>query len=331
MAVRIVFTGKQEIEVREYEAQEPEAGQVAVRSLYSLMSTGTENICFNRLFAEGTNWHNWVKYPFYPGYSLIGEVTEIGPDVAEDIKVGDRVALRSSHASHHVLSAAHCYPVPDGIDLKDAAWFSLGKIAWQGARAADYRLGDTVLVIGAGPIGQMSLRWAVAADADAVIAVDPWERRLEYARRGGATAGIASTVEECRDELRRLLGDKLPRVVLDATGNAAVLPHALRLAANRGRVALIGDTGTPGEQRLTGDILMRGLTLTGAHDGHNDAEWNNATITAHLFRQVLAGRFNISGLITHTFLPDQAAEAYRLANAHREETLGILFDWTGVS
>jgi 2-desacetyl-2-hydroxyethyl bacteriochlorophyllide A dehydrogenase len=291
------------------------------------MSTGTENICFNRLFADDTSWHRWVQYPFYPGYSMIGEVTELGPDVAS-LKVGDHVALRASHSSWHVLSAAHCYSVPDGIDLKDATWYSLGKIAWLGARAAGYTLGDTVVIVGAGPIGQMSLRWAAAADADAIIVVDPWEGRLQYARRGGATACIASTVEGCREEVRLILGDRLPRIVMDATGNAEVLPHALGLAANRGRVVLMGDTGYPGEQRLTGDVVNRGITITGAHDGHNDAEWNNATITAHLFRQVLAGRFDISGLITHTFTPDQGAEAYRLANTRREQTLGILFDWT---
>jgi threonine dehydrogenase-like Zn-dependent dehydrogenase len=118
---------------------------------------------------------------------------------------------------------------------------------------------------------------------------------------------------------------------MDVTGNAEVLAHALGLVANRGRVVLMGDTGFPGEQRLTGNVVNRGVTITGAHDTHNDAEWNNATIPAHLFRQVLAGRFNVSGLITHTVTHEQVAEAYRLANAHREETLGILFDWTRTS
>jgi len=327
MAVRLVFTRKQQVVIEEFQPVRPEAGQVAVKSLYSLMSTGTENICFNRLFADGTSWHKWVRYPFYPGYSMIGEVAEVGPDVT-GFNVGDRVALRASHRSWHVLPASHCFPVPAGIDSKDATWFSLGKIAWLGARAADYAMGDSVLIIGAGPIGQMSLRWAAAADVDSIIMVDPSQRRLEYARAGGATGCIASTVQQCREEVGTLLGDRSPRIVMDATGNAEVLVHALGLAANHGRVVLMGDTGYPGEQRLTGDVVNRGVTITGAHDTHNTAEWNNATITAHLFRQVLAGRFNISGLITHTFKPEQAAEAFHLANTRRAETLGILFDWT---
>lgn len=327
MAVRFVFTGKQEVQLETFEPKPPAAGQVAVRALYSLMSTGTENICFNRLFAEGTTWARWVQYPFHPGYSMIGEVAEVGPEV-EGLKVGDRVALRASHGSWHVTAAANCYPVPDGIDLKEATWFALGKIAWLGARAANYVLGDTVLMVGAGPIAQMALRWAAAADVDRLLVVDPWEKRHPYALRGGADACIAGTVETCREEVLRLLGGRLPRVVMDATGNAAVLSHALGLAADRGRVMIMGDTGFPGEQRLTGDVVYRGVTITGAHDTHNDAVWNNATITAHLFRQVLAGRFDPSGLITHTFAPEQAVEAYRLANTHRDETLGILFDWT---
>lgn len=329
MAVRMVFTGKQEVSLETFEPKAPGAGQVAVRALYSLMSTGTENICFNRLFAEDTSWRRWVQYPFYPGYAMIGEVAEVGPEV-QGLKSGDHVALRSSHRSWHVVPVEQCFPVPDGIDLRDAAWFALGKITWIGARAAQYALGDTLLVIGAGPIGQMSLRWAAAADVDAIVAVDPWEGRLRYARNGGATACIASTVEACREGVLHALGGRLPRVVMDATGNAEVFVHALGLAADRGRVVLMGDTGFPGQQRLSGAVINRGLTITAAHDGHNDAQWNNATITAHLFRQVLNRRFDVSGLITHTFPPEHYAEAYRLANTHREETIGILFDWTQI-
>lgn len=330
MAIRLVFTGKEEVTQETFEPTAPEPGQVAVRSLYSLMSTGTENICFNRLFAEDTSWHRWVRYPFYPGYAMIGEIVEVGPEVT-DLKVGDRVALRRSHASWHLVPADHCIPVPDGIDLKDATWFALGKIAWLGARAANYALGDSLLLIGAGPIGQMALRWAVAADVDSIVVIDPWERRLKYARRGGATACIATTVEHGREAIMEAFGGKLPRVVMDATGNAEVLVHALGLAADRGRVMIMGDTGFPGLQRLTGDVVNRGVTITGAHDGHNDAQWNNATIAAHLFRQVLAGRFDLTDLITHTFSPDRYEDAYRLANTRREETLGILFDWTQCS
>lgn len=327
MAKRIAFTGKQQVELEEFSPPPVEAGQVAVRALYSLMSTGTENIVFNRWFDPDTNWDRWVQYPFYPGYCLIGEVAETGKDVT-GLKVGDRVALRARHASWHVTSAEHCFAAPAEIDPKEATWFGLAKIAFIGARVADYRLGDTVLIVGAGPIGQMSVRWAATTGAAKILAADPWTARLESARRGGATHSIPSKVEECREEVIQALDGRLPRVVLDATGNWEVLPHALRLAADLGRIVILGDTGYPARQCLTSDLITRGLTIAGAHYRLNDAQWNNATIIQLFFELVRSGRFDLRHLITHTFRPEACADAYTLANTRREETLGIVFDWT---
>jgi threonine dehydrogenase-like Zn-dependent dehydrogenase len=328
MAVRVIFTGKQQVELEEFEIEEPGEGQIVVRSLYSLMSTGTENICFNRLFEEGTHWYNWVVYPFATGYCMVGEVIAVGPGVTRHA-VGDKVAMRARHRSHHLMNQQDCYPIPAGIDLKDATWFALAKITFVGARAIQYTPGDGVLVIGAGPIGQMSARWALACGASAVAVVDPWENRLPYALKGGVTATLAKRIEECTvPEIHALFGGRAPRVVVDATGHPNVLEHALRFPANFGRVLIMGDTGFPSRQRLTSDVVTRGITMVGAHDTHNTPEWNNETITEHFFSRVLAGRFDISGLITHTFPGAKCADGYALANSCREETVGILFDWT---
>ena len=168
MAKRFVFTGKQAFTCEEFAPASPAAGQVAVRNEYTLMSTGTENIVFNRMFDQGSHWDNWVKYPFYPGYSAVGTVTSVGENV-KGIKPGDRVVHRGSHASECICRSGEISRVPAGIDSKDAVWFALAKITFMGAKAAGYFLGNTVLIIGAGPIGQMSIRWARAAKAAKII------------------------------------------------------------------------------------------------------------------------------------------------------------------
>src|SRR5688572_27150512 len=109
-ASQIVFTGKQSAELQPLQVETPGAGEVLVRTECSLMSTGTENIVFNREFDEGTHWDNWVKYPFFPGYSAVGTVEAAGPEAG--LALGQRVALRSSHRSHHIASAAKCLPIP---------------------------------------------------------------------------------------------------------------------------------------------------------------------------------------------------------------------------
>ena len=324
-AQRLVFTDKQKVHLEPFELRSPSADEVLVRTQYSLMSTGTENIVFNRLFDPGTHWDNWVKYPFYPGYCAVGVVEAVGG--ASRYQVGDRVVSRSEHRSHSVVKMSECWLVPASLPSEEAPWFALAKIAFHGAHAAHYRLGDSVLVIGTGPIGQMSIRWARAAGAGVIIAVDAVPDRLELARAGGATAVISAPIADAREQVLAANEGELPGIVIDSTGNPKVFQAALTMVAQFGRVVLLGDTGQPASQCLSPDVVLRGITIVGAHDGHNDARWNNATITKLFFSLAAANRFSLAGLNTHVYQPTQCVEAYETANRDRAKTMGILFDW----
>jgi 2-desacetyl-2-hydroxyethyl bacteriochlorophyllide A dehydrogenase len=303
--------------------------QVRVRTEYSLVSTGTETIALHAKFDSGTHWADWVRYPFAPGYSLIGTVVEAGSEVT-DLKPGDRVAARLPHAEEQVVEARLCTKVPSEIDPKDAAWFGLAKIALIGARAAAYELGDEVVIVGSGPIGQMSVRWAAAAGATTIIAVDMLESRLALAVAGGATHTVSGPISDAHARIGEACGGIRPRVIVDTTGNALVLPSALGIAADRGRVVLLGDSGSPASQHLTYDVVVRGVSVVGAHDGHSVGEhWDgDRGLHERFFKLVLSGRIDLSGLNTHQFQPASCADAYRLASENRGDTMGILFDWT---
>ncbi len=324
---RLIFTGLKEVVHEPWTPGEPAAGQVRVKTLWSQLSTGTESIVFNRRFDPGTHWDQWVRYPFTPGYALVGEIDRLGSGVT-GLATGDIVAVRHPHASHAVVDAAAVTPVPKGMDPRHATWFALAKITAVGARAIAYRLGEQVLVIGAGPIGQMSLRWALASGAHRVVALDPFADRLPAALRGGAATTIAMPVADAADAVRAAFGGALPGVVVDATGHPAVLGAALGLTAARGRVLVIGDTGKPAQQHLSSDLIMKGLTIVGAHDGHEDPGWNSDRYHRLFFDMASNGRFPLDGLATHTFAPSQAAEAYSTSESRRGETMGILFDWS---
>jgi len=324
---RVVFTGCRQVDLEEFTVEPPGESEVLVRAATTLMSTGTENIVFNRLFDPGTHWDNWVKYPFYPGYCGVGIVEAAGAKVTE-FAPGDRVAGRFSHRSHAVMPAEELVRIPEAISFPDAVWFALAKIAFHGARAADYRLGDSVLIIGAGPIGQMSTRWAAAAGAQSILVLDPVEQRLGLARAGGATAAIALPVSEARPAILEANQGRLPRVVIDSTGHAGVFAAALGLAEQYGTVVVLGDTGSPAQQKLTSDVIMRGLRIIGAHDGHNTEQWNNGSISALFLSLAATGRFPLAGLNKHEFAPEACRDAYRLANEDRANTMGILFRWS---
>jgi 2-desacetyl-2-hydroxyethyl bacteriochlorophyllide A dehydrogenase len=326
--VRLAFTGKQQVHLESFDPGKPGANEVSIRTHLSLMSTGTENIVFNRLFDPGTHWDNWVKYPFYPGYSSVGVIEEVGADV-RDLAKGQRVGFRIGHRSHAVVNAVEVYPIPDAVPFEQAVWFALAKITFHGAHAARYSLGDTALIVGTGPIGQMSIRWASAAGCASIIAVDSAELRMPLAKSGGATALVALPIGEAREAVLAAGQGKLPRVVIDSTGNAVVFAAALSLAADRGTVVILGDTGSPASQTLTKDVITRGLTITGAHDGHSTAEWDNATISQLFFNLIATGRFPMAGLTSHVFSAVDATEAYLTANRDRASTMGLIFDWVG--
>lgn len=325
-ASRLVFTGKQQVSLESFDPGVLEKNEVLVKTHLSLMSTGTENIVFNRLFEPGTHWDNWVKYPFHPGYASVGVVEAVGAEVTT-LKVGDRVAARSGHRSHFKSNAADCFLIPDALSFDAAVWFPLAKIAFHGAQVAHYRLGDSVLIIGAGPIGQMSIRWARAAGAASIIVVDAVPNRMALAKSGGATATISESIQKASEPIKQAGHGELPRVVIDSTGNAVVFEAALGLAANFGTVVILGDTGAPGQQCLTKDVITRGLTIVGAHDCHNTPEWNNATIARLFFNLASSGRFTLEEMNTHRFKPSECVEAYTVANRDRASTMGIVFDW----
>jgi 2-desacetyl-2-hydroxyethyl bacteriochlorophyllide A dehydrogenase len=325
---RLVMPQKQTVAFESFEVRAPAADEVVIETVCSLLSTGTETLVFSGNFQAGTHWDAWVRYPFRPGYASVGVVVAQGEEVTT-MEIGDRIVTRCGHASHAVLKAENGFRVPDPVKAEEAVWFALAKIAGHGIRAAGLNLGDSVAVIGAGPIGQMAVRWALACGASQVLAVDLSPERLVLAQAAGASA-IEASAAEAHTEVLRILGGR-PAVVIDSTGNAEVLKSAFRMVEKEGTVVLLGDTGAPESQSLTGDVISRGLKLVGAHDGLNTPSWNNAVAAEVFFQFLRTRRFPTQGLVTHRFSPSECAEAYELAATNRSRTMGILFDWNGVA
>jgi threonine dehydrogenase-like Zn-dependent dehydrogenase len=255
-------------------------------------------------------------------------VGEIGESKYESLSVGDRVVSRVAHASDTVTGGDSVFKIPEGISDDQAAWFALAMIGFMGAKAGGYRLGDSIAVVGAGPIGQMTLRWAVAAGARHAVMIDTVPMRLEMAKAGGATCVIGKIASEAEEVLRQVCGGQLPRVLTDSTGYANVFSDVLKLPRDRGTVVLLGDTGTPSEQRLTLDVVRRGIEIHGAHVMHETAEWTERTIIELFFSLLQRGIFRVDGLNTHTFAAADCKQAFDLTTERRAETMGVLFDWS---
>lgn len=347
MAHRIAFPNRGSVAYQPFDLGPCGSGAVRIQTSFSLLSTGTESIVLNGLYSESSHWAEIVEYPYYPGYATVGRVTEVADGVS-GIRLGDMVFGQLPHASEHLVAPDEVVPF-DGVQPEDAAWCALAGVAFVAAQRARLDPSRTVLIIGAGPVGQMLVRWAHARGSRRIIVVDPFRDRLEHAKFGGATHVAACGVDEAKERVLEMNSGELPATVIDATGRAATLGAALALVADFGRLVVAGDTGAPEDQHLAPDLLRRGLSIVGAHGSHlplalglrgpfaeaalvgsKEALYNaaSARFADVFFNLVRSGRFDLSQLITHVFPARDAPDAYAMVNARRAETLGVLFDWT---
>lgn len=329
---QVVFTEKGKAACEPIEIPRPKAGQVLIENRCSLISTGTETTVLYGKYAPGTHWDDWVKYPFHPGYSSCGVVTDVGEGVTT-YKPGDRVAGNFPHASHVVKPVERVHKVPDNVSDSDAAWIHLGKIVQVGTRAAEHVLGDSVVVIGLGILGQLAIQYARASGAEQVIAIDTAPRRLEFARAHGAAIVLNMTADKAVDSVKKATHGLLADVVYDVTGHPAVLATALPLARKFGKVVLLGDPGKPTAQHITADVISRGVKIVGAHDTHPHelphdlVRWSAMQMEKLFLHYLSTGQIRVADLVSHRSKPEDAQKMYDVLERDRASVMGAVFDW----
>lgn len=151
--------------------REPGPGEALVEALFSLVSTGTELTAYTGSFPPASAWAQYVKYPFKPGYSSVGRVIEVGSGV-EGFEVGSVVAAPAPHADRYVWRAGDLVKVPPGVSLEEAAFHTLAAGVMHAVRLAGVKLGESVVVVGAGLLGQLAVLFSRLAGAYPVIAAD---------------------------------------------------------------------------------------------------------------------------------------------------------------
>jgi predicted dehydrogenase/threonine dehydrogenase-like Zn-dependent dehydrogenase len=251
-------------------------GGVLVRTMYSLISTGTEMMKVSEarmsLLGKARARPDQVRKlvdsvaqagpvatykkamdrldSYTPlGYSLCGVVVEVGAG-AEEFSVGDVVAAAGNefalHAEVNWVPTNLVVPVPDGVAPEHAAFATVGAIAMQGVRRAEVQLGETACVVGLGLIGQLTVRLLVAAGVR-VVGVDTVEARCRMAEKAGALACAGPDSEGAAHVEQALLaatgGLGADHVFLAAGGTSnGPVELAARFARDRARVVDIGKT-----------------------------------------------------------------------------------------
>ena len=281
-----------------------------------------------------------VEPGFTIGHEFVGTVLAAGPDV-ERAAEGDRVlgcfhtacatcpaCLRGDyhrcergrtfgHGSHlGDLQGAQAEQllvpranltlrrVPEG--MSDEVALFAGDVMGTGYHAivhAGVRAGDTVAVLGLGPVGLCAVQAALASGAARVFAIDSVAARLAMAERFGATP-LHLGEDEPKRAVRGATEGRGVDVVVDAVGDLEPLALAVSLARDAGTVSGIGAYSGKGEVPI-GLAWLKGLTL----------RLGIANVIAHVDRVlelIEAGKLDPAPLVTHRMKLDEAAEAYEI-------------------
>ncbi|GGY14672.1 zinc-dependent alcohol dehydrogenase family protein [Streptomyces anandii] len=278
------------------------------------------------------------------GHEAVGEVVEVGADV-RTVRPGDRVLVSCITSCGrcrfcregmygqcrggggwilgHLVDGTQAeyvrvpfadlsvHPLPASVTNEDAVLLAdIFPTAYEvGVLNGRVRPGDTVAVVGAGPVGLAAIATARLFAPERVIAVDLAPARLEAARKLGAEA-VADAREAPEQLVADLTGGLGADVVVEAVGVPETFELCTRMVRPGGHVANVGVHGRPATLHLE-DLWIKNVTITtGLVDTHS---------TPTLLRMAAAGRLPASQLVTHTFPLERMEEAYDVF-AHAAET-----------
>jgi 2-desacetyl-2-hydroxyethyl bacteriochlorophyllide A dehydrogenase len=291
-------------------APAPAANQVKVRTLFTGVTNGTER---NDLL-RGNYANPDDRLPATWGYQNVGEVVETGASCSV-LKVGDIVFSSSDHVEYATFAEDWLLvKLHAEVDRREAALFGMSSVAMRTCRHADLRMGDRVLVVGAGLIGQMAAQIANAMGARVSIC-DVDERRLVKARSIGAAEAVFSST-----------GDgwaaNVPPATFDAVSDLAGVPgmedRLIEAACMRGRVLFIAGRFRVEYTFNTG----QGREITIKQNSHFD----NSDL-ANLCRLAARGEVRIAPLLQDVVPVAEAREVYEVLRDTPNRLGGTVFVW----
>jgi len=335
--------GPRQVTVVEDELAEPDAGEVAMRSLYSGISHGTEMNVYRgdapmwqrkqdrrrRLFVESDE-PEW-EYPLRYGYACVGVITAVGNDV-KGFAEGDVVFSFAPHQSAHVLPAGSAFKLPEGIDPRAGVLTAVLNTTFNGILDANLHLGECVVVFGQGVLGQLTVQWAKLSGASPVIAVDLIEKRLEISKQVSGADLVFNAGEE-RDiamAVRELTDDRGADVVFEFSASDRALNEAIRTVCYNGKVIVMSwYAGALANVYPGAEFHHNRIQLISSQISGISPELSHRWSAARRMEAVLSlmPKLNLEGLITDVVDLEGAAAAYEMIDTRPQDILQVVLDY----
>jgi predicted dehydrogenase/threonine dehydrogenase-like Zn-dependent dehydrogenase len=366
---QVIRKGIKDIIVDEVPAPVAAPHHVLIRPVFSLISSGTETASIHQegVLKEVTDnpshlrkvWNVMkvngplstarevlAKFSEYAviGYSGAGIVAEKHPTIM-DLHVGDRVAYGGEGTGHGDIIATGrnlVARIPAEVPFEHACFSTLGSIALNAVRIGNIGLGDSVVVIGLGLVGQLAAQLARLQGA-MVIATDLRADRVELARKLGATHAFVggSGLEEAVSSLTQGRGADCV-IIAAAAKSSAPCHQALQICRDRGRILVVGAV----EMNFPwNDMYMKEIQLfmsraygPGSYDPVYEkhgtdypisyVRWTENRNMEEVLRLMALGQLQVQSLITHQFPLAEAPRAYQTIMEPQSTSLAVLLKYT---
>lgn len=326
----VVFPKPKSVVIEDLEIPKVEGAHVLIRTKRSLVSVGTELTILSGEFPPQSYWAGYGKYPFTPGYDNIGEVIDAGPNADKSL-IGKTVASYSPHAMYVSVPQNEVMVVPPGISEDEASFFTIAEIVMNGVRRSQITFGESVVIYGAGILGQLTARICETAGAMPIIVVDVSDDRLAYLPE--SIIKVNPLRQDVVSEVKKLTKDRMVDIVFEVTGNQNLILDEFKCLRRLGRFVVLSSPRGPTYIDLHDYCNAPSFTIIGAHlMSHPPVEtlnnpWSRRRHTELFFDMLLSKKLDVSKIITHRIAYTDAPKVYEQLLEDRSKALGVIFIW----
>ena len=276
------------------------------------------------------------------GYSGAGIVVDVGKNVT-DLAIGDRVAYGGSRHAEIVFAPRNLVVrAPDNVELKDAAFTTLGSIAMQAVRRAKVELGETVLIIGLGLVGQL-VNQLLQVSGCHVIGSDLSEKRIALAREFGVEKGIIAN----KEDIVNMVMDYTDQIGVDAviicaqSASSEIINQAMEVCREHGRAVIVGDVGLDLQRQPFYlnelDLMISRAYGPGTYDRNYTEKgidypigycrWTANRNMGEFIKLMSQGKVNVKNLISKEFDIANVQSAYEELLENKEDVIAVVLKY----
>jgi len=320
-----VLEGIEKLEIRNLPVPVPGDDEVLIK-VNACGMCGTDLKLYNGQYSART--------PVVPGHEYAGEIVAVGKAV-KNAKVGQRVVSDPNEscgkcywcrnqqpcfcndlAAYGVLRdggfAEYCtatekgiYPIPAGLSDEAAAFAEPVSCVVHAMDRINYRSGESVVIIGGGPMGQLHLQFALHSGVRKAILVEQQPTRCDMAKKFGAHVVIKAQDGNVREQVLAETEGLGPDVVVEAVGRTETFEQAVGLARRGGRILIFG-FAPEGKKAavIPFDVLSRELTILGS--------WVNPYSYSRALDMLASGKLDVQTLISNRLKLDDIKQAYAM-------------------